>query len=345
MPELRYDPIKTMWVIISTERAKRPTDFEPVAAVEDRGKFCPFDYGNEDKTPPEVFAIRKPGTAPDTPGWDVRVIPNKFPALRIEGELNREGVGIYDRMNGVGAHEVIVETPEHGPSLADLSVEHIVKVLKAYKERLISLRKDTRFRYILIFKNYGKRAGASLSHTHSQLIATPITPKFVREQLNVAKDYFSRKERCIFCDIIRDEMRFKERIVKIHDRYIVFAPFASSFPFEMRFYPRYHSHDFAAVPDEELPALAYALKDMLLRLKVVLNNPPYNFVLITAPSTIPRPGKPSYWGTLQYDFHWHIELIPRVTTIAGFEWGTGFYINPTPPEEAARYLREADIKI
>ncbi len=342
MPELRFDPLKKTWVIISTERAKRPHDFSLISEEKKEEGECPFCPGNEDKTPPEIFAIREEGSKPNEPGWSIRVIPNKYPALRLEGKIEREGIGLYDRMSGVGAHEVIIESPEHGKSLADLPLEQIVKVLTVYKLRLKSLRADERFRYVLIFRNYRSIAGASLSHPHSQIIATPVTPKVLKEELSIAREHFSRKERCIFCDILRDEMRFGDRIVKIHKNYVLFTPFASCFPFECRLYPLRHSYDFAEIPDEELPELALALKDMLLRIKLALNDPPYNFVIHTAPSLHPRPGKPDYWGTIKEDFHWHIELVPRLTIMAGFEWGTGFYINPTPPEEAAKYLREVD---
>lgn len=342
MPELRYDPFKERWVVIATERARRPEDFE-VPEEEKKVIVCPFCYGNEEKTPPEVFAIRDSNSAPNTPGWRVRVTPNKYPALRVEGDLIREGVGLFDRLTGIGAHEVVVETPYHDVSLADLSVEEIKDVLIAYRERLIDLRKDVRLRYILIFKNHKAQAGASLSHSHSQIIATPLTPQVIIQELVSSKDYFKKKERCMLCDIVRQELYFRERIVFDDGKYIMWCPFASCFPFECWLIPKVHRHDFALLSDDELLDTARALKEMLLRIKILLNDPPYNFVLHTSPNTTPRPGKPDYWGTIEFDFHWHIELVPRLTKIAGFEWGSGFFINPTPPEVAASMLR--DVKL
>ena len=344
MPELRYDPLRERWVIIAVERARRPGDFE-VIKEERKLTVCPFCYGNEDKTPPEIFAIREPGTAPNTPGWKVRVVPNKYPALRVEEELVREGVGLFDKMSGVGAHEVVIETPHHELSLADLTIEEIKDVLVAYRERLNDLRKDVRLRYILIFKNHKSTAGASLAHSHSQIIATPVTPTIVSQELRISKEHFLKKERCIFCDIIKQELAIGSRIVFDDGKYIAWCPFASSFPFEAWLFPKRHCYDFGLLTDEELLDLARALKELLLRIKLTLDDPPYNFVLHTSPSLHPRPGKPDYWGTIKYDYHWHLELVPRLTKIAGFEWGTGFYINPTPPEVAAEYLRKVKVEI
>ncbi|TWJ33113.1 galactose-1-phosphate uridylyltransferase [Geobacter argillaceus] len=341
MSELRWDPIKQHWVIIATDRGRRPRDFRVEEAGDNAG-VCPFCYGYEDKTPPEIFAIRKSG-APNTPGWQVRVFANKYPALRIEGDLKSRGYGLYDVREGIGAHEVIVETPDHNKSMADLTVDEISNVLKAYRVRLLDLRKDIRFRYMVLFKNHGTRAGATLSHSHSQLIAVPLTPPVAATELKVCRDFYSVRERCIFCDLIEFEIAEGARVVKESPDYLLITPYASCFPFELRLYPKRHSHDFALMTDAELLELAAALKDMLMRVKKVLKDPPYNFILHTVPPHQPRPGKPDYWGSIQWDYHWHIELVPRLTQIAGFEWGTGFYINPTSPEDAAAFLREADI--
>ncbi|MFA5114165.1 MAG: galactose-1-phosphate uridylyltransferase [Candidatus Margulisiibacteriota bacterium] len=345
MPELRKDPISDRWVVVSTERGRRPTDFggSSVGAEQAETKFCPFCEGNEPKTPAEIIAWRKASTLPNTAGWDVRVIPNKFPALIIEGDVNRTGMGIYDMMSGIGAHEVIVETPKHNMNIPDLPDEHVERILWAYKQRITDLEKDKRFRYILVFKNYGTAAGASLAHPHSQLIATPITPRYIKMELSNSRNYFQEKERCIFCDMIRQELGSGERLVYENEYFVCFAPFASRFPFELWLMPRRHEHGFQLMPDEERAQLARCLKDVLSRLRKTLNDPPYNYVLHTAPNSVPRPGKPDYWGTIQYDFHWHIEIIPRLTKQAGFEWGSGLYINPTAPEEAAKYLREVKV--
>lgn len=343
MSELRWDPLKMSWAIITTERGRRPQDFfierERVSTF-----ACPFCYGQESKTPAEVFALRPATSSANGSGWRVRVIPNKYPALRIEGSMERRGKGLFDVMDGVGAHEVIIENPDHDRGLADLTANELCDVLRAYQSRLLDLRKDKRFRYILIFKNHGVEAGESIPHSHSQLIALPITPPVIATELAVCREYFEKKERCLLCDIHLQEQKDGQRVVRDDGHFLVYAPYASYFPFELRIAPLRHNHDFALMRDDELMLLAVAMKDALQRLSKVLKDPPYNFVLHTAPPINLREGKPDYWSSLPYDYHWHIELIPRLTKIAGFEWGTGFYMNPTPPEDAARFLREANIE-
>ncbi|UCD93400.1 MAG: galactose-1-phosphate uridylyltransferase [Candidatus Zixiibacteriota bacterium] len=331
MPEFRKDPILGRWVIISTDRGKRPSSFGNLPKQEDP-KMCPFCSGNEASTPPEVLAYRKSGSEQNKPGWFLRVISNKYPALRIEGSLDREPKGIYDKMNGIGAHEVIIENPDHSKDLADLSLEEIKRVLWAYRERALDLQRDRRFKYILIFKNHGDAAGASLEHTHSQLIATPIIPMKVADEIAGAKRYYDFKERCIFCDIIRQEISDKERIVSDYGDFISFEPYASRFPFETWLMPKQHISHLVDFSDDIFIYLAEALKDTLNRIRVALNNPPFNYILHTAPTG-------NEYNNL---YHWHIEIIPKLTKIAGFEWGSGFYINPTLPEDAAAFMREVD---
>jgi UDPglucose--hexose-1-phosphate uridylyltransferase len=342
MTELRHDPIQRRWVIIATARSKRPTDFLQETAQMSEGAFCPFCEGHEDKTPPEITALRRNGGPPNGPGWAVRVIPNKFPALMIEGELDRKAVGIYDRMRGVGAHEVIVETPEHATDLPELPLDRLATVVGVYRDRLADLLKDRRFKYILIFRNHGALAGASLSHPHTQIIATPVTPLQVAVELESAKSHHQVKERCLFCDIIAQEIDEGKRIVYLDDDFIAYTPYASRFPFEIQLAPRRHRHSFAEVTDAEVGSLSRALRDVLSRLRVALKDPPYNFVFHTAPNTETTHRRAHYWQSLPFDFHWHVEILPRLTRVAGFEWGTGFYINPTAPEEAARFLREVE---
>ena len=329
MPQLRKDPVLGRWVIISTERGKRPTDFAHDRET-GRGGFCPFDEGNEDKTPPEVLAFRGGKTKPNTPGWSVRVIPNKFPALSIEGDVDRAGEGMYDKMNGVGAHEVIVETPEHDVDFADLPPAQIELVTRAIQERMVDLQGDTRFRYIQVFRNRGNAAGASLEHPHSQLIALPILPKRVIEELAGSKRYYGYKERCVFCDIIAQETWTKSRIVSENEAFIAVAPFAARFPFEVWVLPRQHEPSFEVMDELARRAFSLVVKETLQRINSALDDPPYNLILHTSPC-----GE----RDLKY-YHWHLEIMPKLTKVAGFEWGSGFYINPTPPEEAARYLRE-----
>ena len=331
MPELRKDPVIGRWVIISTERGHKPSDFTNRVEPKRAEASCPFCAGREGATPPEVFAHRPHGPA-NSPGWTVRVVPNKFPALMVEGDLARRGEGLYDRMNGVGAHEVIIETPDHVPDLADLPEERIAEVLGAFRARLADLRNDKRLRYGLVFKNHGEAAGASLEHTHAQLIATPILPKAVQEEIEGARAYHTLKERCVFCDMVEQEMAEANgrRVVRATANYAVIVPFAARFPFECWILPRRHQPVYEAGGMEQDRELAGVLKDVLLRLNAALDMPPYNLVIHTSP----------YRDIDHEYYHWHIEIIPKLTKIAGFEWGSGFYINPTPPEDAAAFLRE-----
>lgn len=333
MLELRRDPIIGRWVIISTERGKRPTDFEAMDS-ESTPRFCPFCYGNESTTPDEIFAIRPLGSLPNSPDWTVRVVPNKFPALQIEGPLHRRADGLYDKMNGIGAHEVIIETPEHAMSLADLPHEHLCDVLYAFKSRINDLKQDTRFKYVMVFKNHGRAAGASLSHTHSQLIAMPIIPKRVSEEIEGAKKYYSLKERCIFCDILEQEIEDSMRVISISSHFIAISPYAPRFPFETWILPLKHACFFEESSEILFKDLATILSSTLKRLNCVLENPPYNFLIHNSPFNLKD----------RDSFHWHIEIMPKSTRVAGFEWGTGFYINPTPPEESAQFLREAKVR-
>lgn len=328
MPELRKDPVVGRWVIIATERARRPSDFV-TAATPVRSSACPFCPGSEEETPREILAGRAPDSGADAPGWTYRVVPNKFPALRIEGELEPAGEGLFDRMNGVGAHEVIIETPDHHASLATMSVDEVTDVLWAYRERLADLKKDPRFEYVLVFKNHGEAAGASLEHPHSQLIATPIIPIMVREELTGAADYYRRKERCVWCDIVRQERRDQRRLIAELGGFVALAPFAPRFPCETWIVPTRHSAAFEESGVDELRGLAEILGDFLRRMNRVLGEPAYNFMLHTAPLDEPD---------LSH-FHWHLEIIPKLTKVAGFEWGSGFFINPVPPEAAAAALR------
>ena len=332
MPELRKDPIIGRWVIIATERAKRPSDFQ-MLRVEQKGGFCPFCPGNEDGTPPEVLAHRPGPARPNGPGWSLRVVPNRFPALMIEGSLNREGDGIYDKMSGIGAHEVIIETSDHSKGLADLTEKQVEDVLWAWRDRISDLRRDTRFRYVLIFKNHGEAAGASLEHSHSQLIALPIVPRRVADEMEGARRHHDSKERCIYCDIVRQEKKEHVRVVYENEDILVVAPWAPRRPFETWILPKTHNSNFEDSQKSEYRSLANALRTTLRKLDAALEKPPFNFILHTAPL--------NQRGLAHY--HWHIELMPTLTKVAGFESGSGFYINPTPPEEAAEFLRKLDL--
>jgi UDPglucose--hexose-1-phosphate uridylyltransferase len=275
------------------------------------------------------MAYRQNGSAPNTPGWDLRVVPNKFPALQVEGQFDRAGDGMFDRMNGIGAHEVIIETPHHERAFSQMSEPEIERVLWAYRERMLDLKRDFRLRFILVFKNQGAAAGATLEHTHSQLIALPIVPDFLRDEIDGARRHFAQKERCIYCDILQQELGSGVRIVTDNPDVVAIAPYAPRFAFETWLLPRRHGARFEEAPRHEYESLARALRSVLQRMDKALETPPYNLVLHTSP----------FSEDTTDVYHWHLEVMPKLTRIAGFEWGTGFYINPTSPEEAARVLR------
>jgi len=327
MPELRKDYVTDTWVVFSTVRSKRPGEFRFETKPTNPEK-CPFCYGHEHMTPPEILAYRKDGPR-DSSGWWIRCVPNAYPALVAEGEVHRRVSQLFHSVNGVGAHEVIVETPEHDARLSEVSDFQMQEVITAYKQRYLDLIRDRRFKYILIFKNHGEKAGASLSHPHSQLIATPIVPRRIMEEVTaVNRFYESSGGSCLYCEIIETELEEEKRIVAENESFVVLSPYAARFPFETWILPKAHEMAFEDITDEERTPLARMMKDALGRLYHVLNDPPFNYYIHTAPC-----------DRKETKYHWHFEITPRLTETAGFERGTGFYINPVMPEDAAAILR------
>ncbi|MBI3378505.1 MAG: galactose-1-phosphate uridylyltransferase [Nitrospirae bacterium] len=336
MHELRKDPLMNRWVaVMSDSMAPGEYNLQEEKAKESECILC---SGREKETTPEITAIRGNGSLPNEPGWLARVIPSFKPILHVEGDLGRRGVGMYDRMNSIGANEIIIETPEHNKADGDIGFEQMIRVVSLYKERIADLEKDLRLRYVLIYKNSGREAGAVYSHPHSQIIAMPIIPRRIKEELDGAKQYYSYKDRCIFCDIIREELRYGQRVIFETKKFIAFCPYAQRFSFEFCIMPKRHSCAFQEINSEEMEDLGLMLSAMMKKLGTILKNPPYNYVMHTAPNMIPRR---NHWHTLGEDFHWHIEVMPRLTRVSGFEWGSGFYVITTSPEDAAKYLREA----
>jgi len=334
MAEVRRDPIIGRWVIVSTrEQSLGPEAYDKEAHKRDHSDICQFCAGREHLTPGEVDAMRFDGSHPNQPGWAARVVPNKFPALRIEGNLDKRAKGIYDVSNGVGAHEVLIETPDHMRDLADLSVDEVGHVVRLCQNRLISLAKDKRFKYIMAFKNYGASAGASVEHAHTQIIALPMVPKNVHEELEGSLAYFKYRGRCVYCDIIEQEYEDKERIVVENDGFIAFCPFVPRYPFECWIMPKEHNSDFNQMPDPDRRNLSSVIRELLARMKKALGDPSYNFYLHVPPVN---------YGEL-VSYHWHIEVLPQLTRVAGFEWGTGFYVIRTEPGVAADYLKKVQI--
>ena len=314
------------WVIIAPERAERPSAFlRP--APERNGGVCPFCPGNEAMTPPEVLSRR------DENGWTLRVVPNRYPALRTEIQMVREGAGMFDSMAGVGAHEVVIETRDHQVTLADQPVEQIESVLRAWQERMVDLARDIRLKSLIAFKNHGGPAGATLFHAHSQLIALPFIPETLEAEVRAARRHFDEKERCVFCDIVAQESRDKERVVLESDGAMVLSPWAARSPFELWILPRAHRSSYESASGQQLQAIGDALRTVLRKVDVALEKPAFNLFL----HTMPLREAPNDF------YHWHLELKPVLTQQAGFEWASGCYINPTPPEEAASFLRQTEV--
>ena len=330
MSELRKDPIVNRWVIIAPDRAGRPHEFEPPP---DRrlDQSCPFCEGNEHETPPEIVAYRSPDSRPDRPGWRVRVVPNKFPALGIHDHAQRPSDGFHRVMGGLGTHEVIIESPNHVTSASELSGEQLGEVFSVYRERLIELSKNPRLSYGMIFKNVGASAGASIEHTHSQLIATPIVPINVWEEVTGALEYHHCRGRCVYCEMIRRELAGGERMVLDTAGFVAFCPYASRFPFETWILPKSHGSHYEQIRQTEIEQLGGVIKEVVSRIELALDRRAYNYIMHTAPFDTPELGH----------YHWHIEVMPSVTKAAGFEWGSGFHINSVAPEDAASILRAA----
>lgn len=329
MPQFRKDPVTHRWVIVNVEQPRPPEAFSVDRQIRS-SRVCPFCPGNESMTPPEIAAYGRKASAKNGAGWQVRVVPNKFPALRIEEPLTKQAMGVYDKRGGFGAHEVIIDTPDHEREFADLSIEQAEMLLRVLRDRCLDLRKDPRFQYALVFKNSGAAAGASLEHPHSQLIALPVVPSRVLGEVKGAQEHFERTDRCIYCDMIDQDQTERQLAVYEEADFLSIVPFASRFPFETWVLPRDHQSSFDAVSDDRLTSLARVLKITLGKIRAALNDPPYNFMVHTIPI-----------HAREHDaFHWHIEIIPHLTRVAGFELGTGFYVNPTPAENAAEILRQ-----
>ncbi|WP_457681512.1 galactose-1-phosphate uridylyltransferase [Thermovibrio sp.] len=339
--QLRYNYLWDTWVVVAPERERRPHDFPahspgPISPPEK----CPFEPGKEELTPNEIFAIREPGSKPNSPGWKVRVIPNKYPALRIENSPQFKGECIYDLQGGFGAHEIVIDTPDHFKHPHNFSLEEWKLLLYTYRVRMESLYGDARIKYVLVFKNYGREAGASLSHSHSQIIATPQIPKLIDTVVHQSKRYFTKKGRCYLCDEIRYELKTGERVVYENEEFVVYCPFYSIFPFQMRVAPKKHLYSYTQLSEQELYLLADALQKSIRKLHKALVNPPYNFFVHTSPPVRENFREPHYFALIEESFHWYLEILPRITTPAGFEWGSWYFINPTKPESAAKFLRE-----
>ena len=330
MPDLRKDPLTGRWVIIATERAKRPRDFHNDSARLE-SSYSPFSAGNEAATPPEIRRYSD-GRDPDGADWTVRVIPNKFPALRVEGEMGGHADGVYDAMDGVGAHEVIIETPRQGEQLEELPDWHMELVLHAWRDRIVDLKNDKRLKCAVVFKNHGAAAGASLEHAHSQLIALPLVTTELELEFAHSSAYMNLRGRSVFTDMIAQELDAQERVVYEDAHVVAITPYASRHPFEVWLMPRAPYAAFEVSDQPTIGATARALKAVLVKLAAALDHPSYNMMLYSAP----------FGAEHAPHYRWRLRVQPKLYRLAGFEHASGFTINPTPPEVAARHLREID---
>lgn len=333
MPELRQNFFTKEWVIIATERAKRPEELATHRALQPAPSFletCPFCPGNESKTPPEVLRI--PGVAGEP--WGVRVIPNKFAALSSEVQPTRSLQHLRRRVDGFGFHEVIIDSPDHSRCMAMMPDEHVASILNAYKERYNALSLDRRVTHITIFKNHGADAGASLAHPHSQLIATPVIPSQVRHRLFEALRHYDDVGECMFCHMVEREIEDQVRVVVKSEHFAAMEVFAAATPFATYIFPMRHMASFGDITDIEVADLARVLRTLLAKIYVGLENPDLNFTVRSAPA--------EYAGARH--FHWYVSVIPRLTRVAGFELGSGMFINTVLPEAAAEFLRKVSIE-
>lgn len=331
----RKDPLSDRWVVCAEGRDERPNEYRENGSrwVESR---CPFCAGHEEDTPAQITAYGPAAAAVvgRDHEWLVRVVPNKYPAFHPEGDATIVQESLYAGTRPVGAQEVIVESPRHVASLTELSDEEVTLVLRAYRDRMLAWRDGGQYRYVLVFKNVGPRGGASLEHSHSQLIAVPRVPGEVAREVAAAKAFYQQNQACFFCRVIADEQVHRQRWVAATRHFVALCPYASRMPYEMWILPRAHAAHFETQPDDALAELALFLRVLLQKLESLHEQVAYNYFIHTIPFDTSSPDH----------YHWHMEVFPRLTTTAGFEWGTGCYINPVPPEQAAAILRSSDAK-
>jgi len=326
MSELRKDPIIDRWVIIAKERGKRPVNYKLTSRSLNQHQ-CPFCPGNEHMTPPEIHRLN------ESSEWRMRVIPNKYPA--VHPDVNPcEHLGLLHQcISGIGKHEVIIETNKHDQKMQQFDLSRMNDVLWLYKKRYQEISKITSMAYVMIFKNEGEKAGATIDHAHSQIIALPVIPRVIAEELEKSEQHFKSTEKCIFCELIYRESLLEERLIYNNGHFIAIEPYAARFPFETWILPLGHESRFEFMKPADMKSLSEAMIEVLQRLSCCIDQFSYNIVIHNAPVS----------NVYDRYFHWHIEIIPKLTKVAGFEWGSGFYINPTPPEEAAEFMRSAEI--
>ncbi len=336
MSELRRDPVTKHWTVMAPERKGRPGDFVERMDIPQAPSVCPFCPGNEALTPRELFSIL------DHNRWQLRVFPNRYPILRVEGELTKHGKGFYDTISGVGAHEVIVYTNEHSKLMQEHDQALFTRYFSTARVRMLDLIKDTRLVYMQLFQNNGYHAGATMPHPHGQLLALPIIPEAAERVINNTRTHYELHKRCLICDIIDGERTDKSRVVFENSDFIAICPYAAAAPFEVRVYPKMHGHDFTGVTDATLLHLGDIMSECFRRLGKILDEPDFQMLLHTSPAPSAVAGDPAC-SRIALHYHWNIEISPRISRLGGAERVGGFFINTVLPEESAELLREVQL--
>ncbi|MBI3458552.1 MAG: galactose-1-phosphate uridylyltransferase [Candidatus Rokubacteria bacterium] len=329
--ELRKDLATGKWVLVR-RRESRPWD--------GNDDVCPFCPGNEHLTPPEIAAYRPPGSPPNQPGWHVRVVPEGDPYFRIEEDLVREGVGMFDRISTRGASEIVVEDPSHQVTLTGMDEDQLVRVLWMYRDRIQDLKRDSKIRSVVVTRRHGK-PGAKIRHPYSRILAAPIIFDDLRAELTQAREYYGYKRRCVYCDTVREELASEDRVVRMTPEFVAFVPYAARVPYELRVLPRRHACGYEEISGEQAADLARLLRGLLGIIVKALGDPTYEMVLHTAPNLQVKVLQ-GEWDTVARDYHWHLEITPgheRKAAVAGIA------VNETFPEEATRLLREEGTSI
>jgi UDPglucose--hexose-1-phosphate uridylyltransferase len=328
---MRKDPLFSRWIAVLKD-SKSPEEYEPTPPKDASGP-CPLCAGGDAEALKEVESVGSAGKDKRI----VRAVKAPLQVLVAEGGLGRKGVGMYDKMNSIGVDEIIIESPEHQVMPEDLGAEHFTSVIQLYRNRVAAIEDDKRVRYVILCKDSDKRAGAPYSHPHARVIGMPVIPLRIKTELDGAKEYYAYKDRCLFCDIVDEELRFSERLIMESEHFLAFCPFAPKYPFEFWIIPKRHECAFKEITGDEVQDLGLLMSALLKKMRKVLGEPPFSYTVHSSPNMIPRRDR---WHTLGDDFHWHIEVMPRLKRTSGVETGSGFYILSTSPENAAIYLKE-----
>lgn len=339
MNEFRHQPLYDQWVIIAQNRVKKPS-FSPVVLPSETIS-SPFVMGSEHKTPPEIYALRENPRIVSS--WKTRVFANKFPLLALESPLSREKYGAYSTIGAFGAHEMIIDSQKPSKHFCEFTKADHGYLLQSFRDRVYALYQDSRIKSISLYKNQGYKAGNTIPHSHSQIVALPFISPTLDLQIENSRRHYNKNERCLMCDLMRDEETSKERVLFRNKSFVIFAPFAPRYEFEVWIAPISHKNDFSLITREEINELAEALEWVLTRMDIALEKPDLNMLIFTAPP-VREHKDPDYFHHLERFFHWHIELLPRFSGCDGFELNSGCFINPIAPEKYAKHLKEITIK-